>query len=168
MSAVPMSLENRFSPWSRGRTQPWPPFPQMLDGHISAHPEQLQPMTTDLVARLEKLVGAADVDLDAPLAAGDEEYEEDEDDGYEDEYEEEDEYEYEEEDDDDGYEDEYEEEDEYEYEEEDDDDGYEEEEYAFYLMNLPENLLCQSELPSSATESPPRPLLPGICLSASL
>ena len=49
------------------------PLLQMLDGHISAHPEQLQPMTPDLVARLEELVGAADVDPDAPLAAEDEE-----------------------------------------------------------------------------------------------
>ena len=57
-----MLLENRFSPWSRGRThQPWPPLLQVLDGHISAHPEQLQPMTTDLVVRLDDLVGAADL-----------------------------------------------------------------------------------------------------------
>ena len=78
MSAAPMLLENRFSPWSRGRTQPWPPFLQMLDGHISAYTEQLQPMTTDLVARREELVGAADVDLDAPLEAREEEEEEEE------------------------------------------------------------------------------------------
>lgn len=41
------------------------PFLQILDGHISAHPEQLQPMTTDLVTGLDDLVGAVDVDLDA-------------------------------------------------------------------------------------------------------
>ena len=44
-------------------------FLQVLDDHVSAHPEQLQPMTTDLVARLDDLVGAVDVDLDAPLEA---------------------------------------------------------------------------------------------------
>lgn len=48
------------------------PFLQVLDNHISAHPEQLQPMTMDLVARLDDLVGAVDVDLNAPLEAGDE------------------------------------------------------------------------------------------------
>ena len=47
------------------------PFLQVLDDHVSAHPEQLQPMTTDLVARLDDLVGAVDVDLDAPLEADD-------------------------------------------------------------------------------------------------
>lgn len=78
-----MLLENRFNPWSRGRTQPWPPFPQMLDGHISAHPEQLQTMTTDLVARLEELVGAAAMDLDSPLEAGDDD-EDDDDEEYDD------------------------------------------------------------------------------------
>ena len=65
-----MLLENRLSPWSRRRTQPWPPFPQMLDGYISAHPEQLQPMTTDLVACLDDLVGAFNVDLDASPCGG--------------------------------------------------------------------------------------------------
>lgn len=33
------------------------PFLQVLDGHISAHPEQLQPITADLMARLDDLVG---------------------------------------------------------------------------------------------------------------
>lgn len=36
------------------------PFLQVLDDHVSAHSEQLQPMTTDLVARLDDLVGAVD------------------------------------------------------------------------------------------------------------
>ena len=44
------------------------PFLRMLDDHISAHPEQLQPMPMDLMARLDDLVGAVDVDLNAPLA----------------------------------------------------------------------------------------------------
>lgn len=48
------------------------PFLQVLDDHVSAHPEQLQPMTTDLAARLDHLVGAVDVDPDAPLEADDE------------------------------------------------------------------------------------------------
>ena len=48
------------------------PFLRMLDDHISAHPEQLQPITTGLMARLDDLVGAVDVDLNAPLAEEDE------------------------------------------------------------------------------------------------
>ena len=48
------------------------PFLQVLDDHVSAHPEQLQPVTTDLAARLDHLVGAVDVDPDAPLEADDE------------------------------------------------------------------------------------------------
>ena len=49
------------------------PFLQMLDDHISAHPEQLQPMTMDLAAHLNDLVGAVDVDLNAPLETDGEE-----------------------------------------------------------------------------------------------
>ncbi|WP_161632577.1 type II toxin-antitoxin system PrlF family antitoxin [Candidatus Synechococcus spongiarum] len=49
------------------------PFLQMLDDHVSAHPERLQPMTTDLAAHLEDLVGAVDVDLNAPLETDGEE-----------------------------------------------------------------------------------------------
>ena len=48
------------------------PFLQMLDDHISAHSKHLQPMATDLVARLEEIVGSVDVDLNSPLAAGNE------------------------------------------------------------------------------------------------
>ena len=65
-----MLLENRFSPWSRGRThQPWPPLLQVLDDHISAHPEQLQPMTTDwwLVCTSGKAGGAGGRDRGDPL-----------------------------------------------------------------------------------------------------
>ena len=50
------------------------PFVQSLDAHVSAHPEQVQPTIKNLVARLDDLVGAVDVDLDAPLEA-DEEHE---------------------------------------------------------------------------------------------
>jgi len=45
----------------------------MLDDHASPHPEQLQPMTTDLVVHLDDLVGAVDVDLNAPLETDGEE-----------------------------------------------------------------------------------------------
>ena len=44
----------------RGQDPALAPFLQVLDDHVSAHPEQLQPMTTDLVARLDDLVGAVD------------------------------------------------------------------------------------------------------------
>ena len=45
------------------------PSLQILDDHVSAHPKHLQPMATDLVARLEDLVGSVDVDPNSPLAA---------------------------------------------------------------------------------------------------
>lgn len=51
------------------------PFLQLLDDHISAHPERLQPMTTDVTAHLDDLVGAVDVNLNAPLETDGEEYE---------------------------------------------------------------------------------------------
>ena len=49
------------------------PFLQLLDDHVSAHPEQLQPITMDLMAHLDDLVGAVDLDLDAPLETDGEE-----------------------------------------------------------------------------------------------
>ncbi|OOV25391.1 hypothetical protein BV61_06915 [Candidatus Synechococcus spongiarum LMB bulk15M] len=63
----------QVQPMEQGNDPALVPFLQMLDDHISGHPEQLQPMTTNLVARLDELVGAVDVDLNAPLEAGDEE-----------------------------------------------------------------------------------------------
>ncbi|OOV36358.1 hypothetical protein BV53_00785 [Candidatus Synechococcus spongiarum LMB bulk15N] len=63
----------KVQPMEQGDDPALIPFLQMLDDHISGHPEQLQPMTTNLVARLDELVGAVDVDLNAPLEAGDEE-----------------------------------------------------------------------------------------------
>ena len=62
----------QVQPMQQGEDPALAPFLQMLDDHVSAHPEQLQPMTTDLVARLDHLVGAVDVDLDTPLEADDE------------------------------------------------------------------------------------------------
>lgn len=56
-------------PAKQGEDADLAPFLQVLDDHISAHPEQLQPMTADLVARLDDLVGDVDVDLNAPLQA---------------------------------------------------------------------------------------------------
>ncbi|MCY4236009.1 MAG: type II toxin-antitoxin system PrlF family antitoxin [Cyanobacteria bacterium MAG CAR2_bin_4] len=57
----------------RGEEPALTPFLQLLDDHISAHPELLQPMTTDLAAHLDDLVGAIDVDLNAPLETDGEE-----------------------------------------------------------------------------------------------
>lgn len=39
---------------------------------IAAHPERLQVMGADLIARVQMLVGNVEVDLDAPLSADDE------------------------------------------------------------------------------------------------
>lgn len=61
MSAVPMLLENQVQPMEQREAPALAPSLQVLDDHISAHPEQLQPMTTDLVVRLDDLVGAADL-----------------------------------------------------------------------------------------------------------
>lgn len=62
----------QVQPMQQGEDPALAPFLQVLDDHVSSHPEQLQPMTTDLVAHLDHLVGAIDVDLDAPLEADDE------------------------------------------------------------------------------------------------
>ena len=62
----------QVQPMQQGEDPALAPFLQVLDDHVSSHPEQLQPMTTDLVAHLDHLVGAVDVDLDAPLEADDE------------------------------------------------------------------------------------------------
>jgi antitoxin PrlF len=43
------------------------PFLALLEQDIAGHPERLQPISTDLVHRLKDLVGAIEVDLDAPL-----------------------------------------------------------------------------------------------------
>ena len=63
----------QVQPVQRGEDPALTPFLQLLDDHISAHPERLQPMTTDLVAHLDDLVGAVDVDRNAPLEADGEE-----------------------------------------------------------------------------------------------
>ena len=62
----------QVQPMQQGEDPALAPFLQVLDDHVSSHPEQLQPMTTDLVAHLDHLVGAVDVDPDAPLEADDE------------------------------------------------------------------------------------------------
>jgi len=63
----------QVQPVQRGEDPALTPFLQLLDDHISAHPELLQPMTTDLAAHLDDLVGAIDVDLNAPLETDGEE-----------------------------------------------------------------------------------------------
>jgi antitoxin PrlF len=47
-------------------------FLQFLANDIAAHPAQLQAVDAGSLARIQDLVGAAEVDLDAPLAADDE------------------------------------------------------------------------------------------------
>lgn len=48
------------------------PFLGFLARDIASHPERLQAMDTDLVRRLQSLVGGIEVDLDAALSADDE------------------------------------------------------------------------------------------------
>ena len=48
------------------------PFLALLEQDIASHPERLKPITVDLVARLQDLVGGIEVDLDAPLPDDDE------------------------------------------------------------------------------------------------
>jgi antitoxin PrlF len=43
------------------------PFLALLERDIARHPERLQPIGTDLVRRLQDLVGAIEVDLDQAL-----------------------------------------------------------------------------------------------------
>lgn len=43
------------------------PFLALLEQDIATHPERLQPISTDLVRRLQDLVGAIEVDLDEAL-----------------------------------------------------------------------------------------------------
>jgi antitoxin PrlF len=43
------------------------PFLALLEQDIASHPERLQPISTDLVQRLQDLVGAIEVDLDEAL-----------------------------------------------------------------------------------------------------
>jgi antitoxin PrlF len=43
-----------------------------LEQDIKRHPDHLKPITSDLVSRLQDLVGDIDVDLDAPLPDEDE------------------------------------------------------------------------------------------------
>ncbi|HXG29069.1 MAG TPA: type II toxin-antitoxin system PrlF family antitoxin [Nevskiales bacterium] len=47
-------------------------FLGFLARDISEHPERLQAVDAALVQRIQSLVGGVEVDLDAPLAAGDE------------------------------------------------------------------------------------------------
>lgn len=47
-------------------------FLNFLAHDIATHPERLQAIDASLVARIQSLVGDADVDLDAPLSADDE------------------------------------------------------------------------------------------------
>ncbi|CZB13104.1 type II toxin-antitoxin system PrlF family antitoxin [Candidatus Synechococcus spongiarum] len=63
----------QVQPVQQGEDPALAPFLQTLDDHISAHPEQLQPLTTDLMAHLDNLAGAIHVDLDAPLETDGEE-----------------------------------------------------------------------------------------------
>ena len=63
----------QLQPMPQGEKPVLAPSLEILDAHISAHPEQLQPITMDLVARLDDLVGSIDVDLNAPLEPDDEE-----------------------------------------------------------------------------------------------
>ncbi len=44
------------------------PFLALLELDITRRPDRLRPITADLVDRLQDLVGAIEVDLDAPLA----------------------------------------------------------------------------------------------------
>lgn len=48
------------------------PFLALLEQDIKRHPDHLKPITSDLVSRLQDLVGGIDVDLDAPLPDEDE------------------------------------------------------------------------------------------------
>ncbi len=48
------------------------PFLDFLAHDIASHPERLQAVDAGLVERLQTLVGAAEVDLDAPLSDEDE------------------------------------------------------------------------------------------------
>ena len=58
----------QVQPMQQGEEPALAPFLHLLDDHIAAHPEQLQPfLTTDLKAHLDDLVGSIDVDLNAPL-----------------------------------------------------------------------------------------------------
>ena len=62
----------QVQPMEQGEEPALAPFLQLLDDHIAAHPEQLQPLlTTDLKAHLDDLVGSIDVDLNAPLEPDD-------------------------------------------------------------------------------------------------
>jgi antitoxin PrlF len=47
------------------------PFLDLLERDLIAHPEQLTPLSADVLARLDVLVGDIDVDLDAPLSPDD-------------------------------------------------------------------------------------------------
>ena len=44
---------------------------ELLDQDIAAHPERLQPITTDLARRAQSLVGGVSVELDTPLRPDD-------------------------------------------------------------------------------------------------
>ncbi len=48
------------------------PFLALLAHDIAAHPERLRAIDEGLVRRIRDLVGATDLDLDAPLSADDE------------------------------------------------------------------------------------------------
>jgi antitoxin PrlF len=48
------------------------PFLGFLARDLAEHPERLQAVDAGLVQRIQVLVGAVEVDLDAPLPAGDE------------------------------------------------------------------------------------------------
>lgn len=48
------------------------PFLGFLARDLAEHPERLQAVDAGLVERIQVLVGAVEVDLDAPLPAGDE------------------------------------------------------------------------------------------------
>ena len=47
-------------------------FLEFLARDIARHPERLQPVGADLIARIHSLVGDVEVDLEAPLSADDE------------------------------------------------------------------------------------------------
>ena len=57
----------RVSPDSVDDDPALAPFLALLQQDIAGAPERLQPITSDLVQRMQTLVGNLDVDLDAPL-----------------------------------------------------------------------------------------------------
>lgn len=62
----------RVSPEMNGEDPALAPFLALLEQDLAQHPERLQPITPDLVSRLQDLVGEIEVDLEATLPDDDE------------------------------------------------------------------------------------------------